>query len=423
MVAYRPDLVPKDWLPPKVVRVAHVGPCLRRGGAERHAIALANNFDPKRVKMVKIVHTGADADFDPDVAREFPCPVVRGGKNEVRKAARECDMMLHWGGFDPEWLSDYKPPAVVYLAHGEGDWTRAGLDGAWKVTDHVIAVCESAGKLFPDFPTTVIHNGIDPRTITPTKLPARVRTSLGFSDDDFVVLFLGRFSEEKRPERVIEAVSMLPDSYKVLMVGWGKMESELRSLALSLIPDRCVFATADGDAGNCLSAADCLVIPSEREGGPLVLMEAMFAGCPVITTNVGMVPEVNAGRGFLRVMDGTPGRIAEAISNLCVHGDDRAEKARVYAWDHCLATTMADRYCDVFDSLLAKSTPRTVPTPTREDCSHRKESAGLVECQSCGGAVKAKTFHCEKRGRCSTFSKAIPGVVNCNTCGDYDGVG
>lgn len=60
----------------------------------------------------------------------------------------------------------------------------------------------------------------------------------------------------------------------------------------------------------------------------------------------------------------------------------------------------------------------TPPQPPSTECVRRGKSLRVVECPSCGGSVKAKTFVCDLHGECTLFSKPIPGVKACGGCAD-----
>lgn len=82
----------------------------------------------------------------------------------------------------------------------------------------------------------MILNGVDQRHIAARYSAQEMRRRLGFAEDDFVVGFAGRFSPEKQPQRVIEAVSSLPPDTKALLVGWGALRYQLMDLCSQLIP-------------------------------------------------------------------------------------------------------------------------------------------------------------------------------------------
>ncbi|MBI2480512.1 MAG: hypothetical protein HYV60_18360, partial [Planctomycetia bacterium] len=103
--------------------VTHIGPCMLHGGAEQHLRSLAAFLDPQRVVIERCIVTQANQ-CDSDVVKSLGIPVVIGGQEAVREAAKNSDVLLYWGVALDDWLRDCRPPLCVYLAHGESHWTR-----------------------------------------------------------------------------------------------------------------------------------------------------------------------------------------------------------------------------------------------------------------------------------------------------------
>ncbi len=121
------------------------------------------------------------------------------------------------------------------------------------------------------------------------------RERLGLNATGFVVGWIGRLSHEKGPDLLVDALATLdvPDAVAVL-IGDGperaNLEQQIRRSQLS--PARVRLAGYREDAARLLSAFDVLVISSRTEGLPIVLLEAMSAGVPVVAFGVGGMPEV-----------------------------------------------------------------------------------------------------------------------------------
>ena len=79
---------------------------------------------------------------DPNFTADLPIPVEVGGAECVRRAARECDVLVSWGLVLNDWLKDCRPRLSVVLAHGDGVFTRNVLHGCDQVLDHVVAVSQ-----------------------------------------------------------------------------------------------------------------------------------------------------------------------------------------------------------------------------------------------------------------------------------------
>ena len=284
-----------------------------RAGIETWLRGLIGFSDPNRLRFLRCVVTSEDVDLE--MAAEMGIPVEVGGRDSVRRAAEECDVLLCSGPVQiAEWLAGVNRPLCVFVAHGDGHWTRNILDACAPVIDHVVAVSRRVQQMVCNgFPCTVILNGVDTRHVATSRPPAAVRKSLGFNAHDFVLGYVGRFSEEKNPQAVIRAVAQLPPHCKALLVGWGWLRYQLLDLANELIPGRFAMVTARRDTGDYYRAMDAFCLPSDFEGFGLVVLEAMFCGVPVIGRAVGCVPEFIQDRINGIIVDGRPECIAEAV--------------------------------------------------------------------------------------------------------------
>ena len=130
---------------------------------------------------------------------------------------------------------------------------------------------------------------------------ARIR--LGLPPDVPVVLFVGRLTSIKRPDRLIEAMSLVlesrPDAVLGL-VGEGDLLKETRIRAEPL-GSAVHFLGWQPDIASLYVASDCVVLTSDSEGMPVTLIEAAMAGVPAVTTDVGSAREV--------VLDGVTGLV------------------------------------------------------------------------------------------------------------------
>jgi glycosyltransferase involved in cell wall biosynthesis len=330
------------------LRVTHVGPNMLRGGVEMWLRGLIRYLDPRRVQVVRCLVSQPEH-IDPRVAAEMGVPVAAGDRDSVRRAALDSDVLLCWGpGELAGWLEGCRPRLCVFVAHGEGFWTRHMLHRAAPVVDHVVAVSRSVEQaLGVQLPVTRIPNGVDSSRLGQTRPRRAFREALGFRDGDFVLGFVGRFSDEKRPHLPLEAVALLPPAFKALLVGWGPLRGRLLDLANERLPGRYAFAMAGDDVGDYYAAMDALCLPSQEEGFALVILEAMMCGRPVIVTPVGCVPEVIEHRVNGLVVEGSGESIAAAAGLLARHpawAAGLAEQGRAYAEEHGHARAMARRY-------------------------------------------------------------------------------
>lgn len=339
------------------LRVGHVGQFLMRGGIEMWLKGLIRHARPERLRFVRCVATSSYY-WDPRMAAELGVPVEIGGRDSVRRVAADCDVLLCSGPAETaEWLSDVRPRLTVFIAHGDAPPYRALLERCGPVIDHVVAVSsgvrETIGRKFP---CTVIPNGIDVSHIAPSRSRTEVRQALGFAPEDFVLGYVGRFSWEKRPRTVIEAVARLPPRFKALLVGWGPERQQLLEAANQQIPGRYALVEGDRHIGDYYQALDALCLPSEWEGFGLVVLEGMFAERTVIARSVGCVPHAIVDRVNGIVVPGDPESFAAAAALLEAHPEwarGIALEGRRYADQHGHARQMCQRYEELLTRLWA----------------------------------------------------------------------
>lgn len=165
-------------------------------------------------------------------------------------------------------------------------------------TNATISVSE---KMFKDLKRKGLNPAIsylinNPLAITP---PERIRDI----SDETSLLFVGRLSKEKGLIDFIEALYHVPRELKLklVIVGDGLEKDHLikksKEFGLEKIVD---FVGFQEEVSQFYSEADCLIMPSHREGLPMTLIEACASGLPVIASNVGGIPQlVNEENGIL----------------------------------------------------------------------------------------------------------------------------
>jgi len=112
----------------------------------------------------------------------------------------------------------------------------------------------------------------------------------------FVILYLGRLSEEKNPLYLIELANKLKKSsitnFKINVVGEGKLEKKLKLLITkNNLTTNIKLLGYKKDIKSYLLNSHCLIIPSFVEGLPITLIEASATKLPIIATPVGSIPD------------------------------------------------------------------------------------------------------------------------------------
>lgn len=163
---------------------------------------------------------------------------------------------------------------------------------------------------------------------------ASARAELGLEADRPIVVYLGHLAAEKYVHVAIAALSFLPE-VELVVAGRGPERSRLQALATELAPGRVRFLGTTGEPARVLAAADALVLPSETEGMPAVLIEAGMSGVPTVATPVAGVPEVVVdGETGRLVLPGDPKALAEALKEVLAEPGDLGRAARAHCLKH-----------------------------------------------------------------------------------------
>jgi glycosyltransferase involved in cell wall biosynthesis len=208
------------------------------------------------------------------------------------------------------------------------------------VRDALIRDCR-----FPSRKMQTIHNGVSLSAFEPSGSEGiAVRAELGIHSDEFVLVCAARLSGEKGIDILILAISELLRrniSCKCIIVGEGNRKEKLSAQILQLGLTNHVFLVGfRSDVRPYLHAANAFVLTSHKEGLPFAVLEAMACGLPCVVTNVGGNAEAVAhNETGLVVQPGSPTEVADAVSYLVTHPEERARMSR----------TARLRVCEEFD--------------------------------------------------------------------------
>jgi glycosyltransferase involved in cell wall biosynthesis len=174
------------------------------------------------------------------------------------------------------------------------------------VTASVVASHALASVLhIGDHQHTVIPNAAEPGVATASR--AEMRHDLGISEDRLVLLVMARLEKRKGHAYLLDALAQLPDHMRertmLLVAGVGPESDALEAQCAAMhLSDRVRFLGQRSDRWSLYEAADIVVLPSiSHEDMPIVILDAMAAGRPVVASRVAGIPE--------QVVEGVTGRL------------------------------------------------------------------------------------------------------------------
>jgi len=307
----------------------------------------------------------------PVIAQVIPGRGYRRERAAVRDVLRSTGAeILHTHGYRPDVLdapvAREMGVATVSTVHGftGGGWKNRVYEWlqrrAYRKFDRVVAVSGKLGAELeacgvPRERIEVVRNAwaVD----QPQVERATARQVLGIPPHEPVVGWIGRMSQEKAPDVMVRGLAQVRTAgLRLSMVGDGALRADVGRLAESMgVEHRIRWHGVVEDAGKFLRAFDAVVITSWTEGTPILLLEAMAAGVPLITTAVGGIPDVVTGEEAILVHPGDAEAIAHGIDyTLSNHLESSARaKAALARLGRDLAVQpWVQRYRDIYSSIL-----------------------------------------------------------------------
>ncbi len=220
-------------------------------------------------------------------------------------------------------------------------------------------VAQELRKHMPAKRVLQIDNGIDTDIFERQMSVADAKAALGFAPDRPLVGFVGRLSLEKGLPYLLQALQQIDPTVMTAIVGEGEMRGELETQIAALgLADRVRLLGNRRDTPRLYSAFDAFVLPSTREAFPMVLLEAMACGCPVVATRVGEVERiVEHGRTGWVIDPAQPAQITEALKAVLSNTDTSAimrNNGRQRVVSLFSSGQMARRYLEQYEQVLRR---------------------------------------------------------------------
>jgi L-malate glycosyltransferase len=301
------------------LRILHCHSTFSLGGKEARATRLMNLFEDQASHVVLSAvpdALGARDAIDPSVKVEFPgdaAPPLHGKPSFGRyrllsRYMAQFDLVLtyNWGSMDAVGAKRLFPKGVPRLVHHEDgfnadealklNWKRSGFrrlmlpaaDAVVVVSDRLEKVAMSVWKC-PEAKLHRIPNGIDVdaygKPAFPSAIPALTKQS-----GDVVIGTLAGLREVKNLPRLVRAAAAVPNPVRLVIVGEGPEKPAILAEAARLgFSDRLIMPGFLPNPTNYVGLFDIFALSSDSEQFPISLVEAMAAGKPAVTTDVGDV--------------------------------------------------------------------------------------------------------------------------------------
>lgn len=208
----------------------------------------------------------------------------------------------------------------------------------------------------------IIPNGVD--ELEPQRSRAEVREELGLADDEFGALLVADLRPEKRAPRFVEAVLRAHEQdhrIKGFVAGSGPELPRVEAAARTA-GDAVTLLGARFDVPDLMHGCDCVCLTSAAEGLPMVVLEAMSLGKPVVATRVGgLVGTVLEGETGVLVEPDDVAAFADALLALAADPARAAALGEAGRAEHrrrFTSTRMAEAYAGVFERVLGTNGSR-----------------------------------------------------------------
>jgi len=309
-----------------------------------------------------------------------PLEVPRRGYLRERRLVRElCRShgvnIVHTHGYRSDIVGGHagheSGVPIVTTVHG---FTGGGLKNrayerlqrfAFRRFDAVVAVSRVQADELRSSGVAASRLHVIPNALAPHPSPfgrLEARRALNLPAEGLIAGWVGRVSREKGIDVFIDALATVDDRVvRGAIVGDGPERTNEAARAESIAPSRFLWLGAIPDASKYFAAFDLFVMSSRTEGLPMVMLEAMAAGTPIVTTNVGGIPDLVSQTEGILVPPDDPTALAGAMR--ATLDDPSAATARARAAQLRRSAEFdvgpwSARYEAIYRDLIAARTPR-----------------------------------------------------------------
>ncbi len=376
------------------IRLAYFSSGKVRAGVEEHILTLLRGLDRKQFCPMLVCSEEVGRELGNDVPADVQVLAIRyrklsdvgGAIRLARFLRRNKVQILHSHLFYSSLFASpvawaMSVPVVIETPHLRERWRHGFIKGSFAVdrvasrfVDAYIAVSEANAsylretKRIPAGKIRVIQNGTDVKRFQRLGCSdsSAKRAALGFGKDDPIVVVPARLEPQKGHCVLLEALPKVLAEFptlRVVLAGEGALRSQLEADARRLgLAQNVVFVGRQTDIESWFDLCDFTVLPSFYEGLPLVAIESLACGKPMVATAVDGTPEVVIdGKTGMTVPPGNAEALGRAIARMARDGQTRSAMGAA-GRDWVLARFTEERQIRQTEALYAELVERALRT-------------------------------------------------------------
>lgn len=362
------------------MKVLHIINSLATGGAEKLIIETLPLYAKQGLKVDLLLLNGAAHPFLDELASKKCCGIFNLGTSSVYNPVNIFKIIPYLKKYDlvhvhlfpaQYWvvlakLLSFSKTKLIFTEHNTTNrrlenpifrfidkWIYQFYAGVIAITSEIKTLLLKHTAL-PDARFTVIENGVNLSAIQDATALPKTELSSSIRESDTVIIQIAAFREQKDQKTLINVMQLLPDFYKLILVGVGPVKIECENLVTELgLQNRVVFLGSRMDVPALLKTADMVVLSSKYEGLSLSSIEGMASGKPFLASDVPGLTDVVKGAGIL-FPQGDENQLAHEIKLLSENAEyyEKVAKAcQKRAADYDISK-MVDEHISLYQSLI-----------------------------------------------------------------------
>jgi len=308
------------------LKIVHIISGDRWAGAEVQAFTLLNELKSQLILKVILLNNGTlerrlrEAGIEVRVFEESKYSAV-ALFFMIRKFMRdEAPDLIHTHRIKENILGSianvFSTKAIsVRTAHGAPEFKHGGVAAILPIVDRfvgnhfqqaVIAVSHDLADMLSHYfdvaKIYTVENGVDQEILRKSAQHADFKKE---GDNTLHIGMVGRLDPVKRVDLFLEAIALIEQQRDGLnrqyhLFGEGQLDTVLRSHAITLgLHKQVIFHGHRSDISDCIYSLDLIVMPSDHEGMPMAVLEALALGTPVVAHDVGGLKDL---KGFISLV-------------------------------------------------------------------------------------------------------------------------